>query len=55
MNPEGAGLTPTSEFVMHRFSELRVQADHTPCCTRFSLQPRVTLQVTETDKKAIPL
>lgn len=51
--PGSAGLTPTSEFVMQCFSELSVQADQTPCCARFSLQPRVTLQVTETDKTAM--
>lgn len=38
---------------MQRFSELSVQADQTPCCARFSLQPRVTLQVAETDKTAV--
>lgn len=48
----GAGLTPTSEFVMQRFGELSVQADQRPCCTRFSLQPRVTLQITETNNAA---
>lgn len=38
---------------MQRFSELSVQADQTPRCARFSLQPRVALQVTETDKTAM--
>lgn len=49
----GPGLTPTSEFVMQRFSELTVQVDQTACCTRFSLKPRVTLQITETNKTPI--
>lgn len=48
----GAGLTPTSEFVVQRFSELSVQADQTPCCTRFSLQPRVALQIPETKQRS---
>lgn len=37
---------------MQRFSELSVQADQTPCCTCFGLQPRVALQIPETNNAA---
>lgn len=44
-------IKPTSEFVMNRVSQLNVQTNQMSRCARISLQPGVTLNVTEGNKR----